>query len=289
LIPRGELVARGPDGQLWVFGLGEKVCAKARALDGGDEGLDDLLAAWFGQAALKASGLERLMVSFERRDDQWSVRPHEATLGLSPGQPLTVDELEALTQGGYTLHLIDTAGQLLTPETLRPLAVLGDRPLALIEDGSRWRFHSVISLDDVGQWRLAPVDLATWRRFGASPDEISRPLSAQQRAYAQAFVERLDLELLKDRWFEVDGARLRVISKNAKGGLKLALESGKTRNISQTDLAWALYTYEQTQELSGLSVERVNQRRYLAGTPKASTRYIDTGWAIKIIKALERL
>lgn len=289
LIPRGELVARGPDGRLWVFTFGEKTCVKVRALDRAGERLDDLLAAWFGHQTLKASGLERLMISFERRDDQWSVRPHEASLGLSPGQSLTEDELEALTQGGYTLHLIETPGQLLTPETLRPMGVLGARPLAVLKDGERWRFHSAVSLDDTGQWRIASVELATWRRFGASPEEISRPLGAQQRAYAQAFVARLDLELLKEMWLDVDGVKLRIIGKSAQGGLKLALESGKTRSISQTDLAWALYTYEQTQELSGLSVERVNQRRYLAGTPKASTRYIDTGWAIRIIKALEHL
>lgn len=56
--------------------------------------------------------------------------------------------------------------------------------------------------------------------------------------------------------------------------------------VSLTDLAWALVAEDDVARVGGVLDEaRVNRLRYLDGTPKASTRWIDTGWGIVLVKA----
>jgi hypothetical protein len=53
--------------------------------------------------------------------------------------------------------------------------------------------------------------------------------------------------------------------------------------VSATDLAWVMLAAQTVTEDGGLlDAARVNRLRYLDGTPKGSTRWIDTGWAIAL-------
>jgi hypothetical protein len=59
--------------------------------------------------------------------------------------------------------------------------------------------------------------------------------------------------------------------------------------VSLTDLAWALLAKDDVESNGGILDEpRVNRLRYLEGTPKESTRWIDTGWALAIVTAVVR-
>ena len=48
-----------------------------------------------------------------------------------------------------------------------------------------------------------------------------------------------------------------------------------------TDVAWVVVAADDVRERGGVLDEaRVNLLRYLAGTPKGSTRWVDTRWAL---------
>jgi hypothetical protein len=60
------------------------------------------------------------------------------------------------------------------------------------------------------------------------------------------------------------------------------------RTVSLTDLAWVIEAADDVGRAGGLLDEpRVNKLRYLDGTPRESTRWIDTGWAIAAWQAIE--
>lgn len=53
------------------------------------------------------------------------------------------------------------------------------------------------------------------------------------------------------------------------------------------DLGWVLAAADDVRLKGGVLVEaRVNKLRYLDGTAKAATRWIDTGWALAIVASL---
>jgi hypothetical protein len=56
------------------------------------------------------------------------------------------------------------------------------------------------------------------------------------------------------------------------------------RQVSVTDVAWVMLAADDVARTGGgLDEARVNRLRYLEGTPKGSTRWIDTGWAIGFV------
>ena len=66
-------------------------------------------------------------------------------------------------------------------------------------------------------------------------------------------------------------------------------EAFAERTISLTDIAWAGVALDDVEAQGGLLDEaRVNRLRYLEGTPKGSTRFIDTGWAIAALQRARR-
>jgi hypothetical protein len=70
--------------------------------------------------------------------------------------------------------------------------------------------------------------------------------------------------------------------------VRIAGEAGAfaERTISLADLGWTQLAADEVRLVGGLLDEaRVNRLRYIEGTPKASTRWIDTGWAIELVKA----
>ncbi|MEZ4444925.1 MAG: hypothetical protein R3B72_37970 [Polyangiaceae bacterium] len=70
------------------------------------------------------------------------------------------------------------------------------------------------------------------------------------------------------------------------GDPKTSTPPFRERTLSLQDLGWAIVADDHRKQHGGLLDEpRVNQLRYLEGTPKSSTRFIDTAWALA---ALER-
>ena len=72
------------------------------------------------------------------------------------------------------------------------------------------------------------------------------------------------------------------------GGLRIDGGPGgfAERTISLTDIAWVLLARDDVQHSGGrLDEQRVNHLRYIEGTPKRSTRWIDTRWALLLADA----
>jgi len=129
--------------------------------------------------------------------------------------------------------------------------------------------------DDDGLWHLPSVDYDTWRKYGGGR-EVSRPLPEGAAARAQVAVDAI-LALPDRELVQAGGARARVVRAADRGGLRIEVSSGNERTISLTDLAWVVVA----DDGSGLLDEaKVNRVRYLEGTPKGSTRWIDTQWAL---------
>lgn len=127
------------------------------------------------------------------------------------------------------------------------------------------------------------MDFETWRLWGLGR-EVSRKLPAE----AQERARKLAAEVLSrpeaERWLvRPQGGRARVLGPSKQGGLRIdgGEEGFKERTVSLLDLGWALLAQDHTAEQGGLLDEAlVNRLRYLEGTPQASTRWIDSGWAI---------
>lgn len=80
-----------------------------------------------------------------------------------------------------------------------------------------------------------------------------------------------------------DGKTARLLGPAEKGGLRIDDGQGgfSARTLSLTDLAWIAVARDDVLKLGGtLDEPRVNRVRYLEGTPKESTRWIDSAWAV---------
>ncbi len=80
--------------------------------------------------------------------------------------------------------------------------------------------------------------------------------------------------------------RFQLVARSAQGGLRLQPEHARRpRSISTTDLGWVLLAQDEACRMGApevLDVGLVHRLRYPPGTRRASTRYIDTGWAIRL-------
>ena len=78
---------------------------------------------------------------------------------------------------------------------------------------------------------------------------------------------------------------MQILGQTSKGGLRVAQGKGE-RAVSLTDIGWCLLTEAEVLRSGGVLDEaRVNRLRYLEGTAKESTRWIDTGNALALIAA----
>lgn len=224
------------------------------------------------------------------------IRPEE--LAPTPGTVLREDDLakafglEELVpatgrHGGHLFFFIDKKGMLEAPDRLR-VALDGRRPsetafvLARRDDGFRYIGIGHYR-DDENRWQIPDVDFATWRRWGEGR-EASRALPDGALSRAQLVADALLALPESDRWIENrEGRRARVLGASQGGGLRIdGGEDGfRARTVSLLDLAWVVVADDDVREHGGLLDEaRVNRLRYLEGTPKGSTRWIDTGWAL---------
>jgi hypothetical protein len=87
------------------------------------------------------------------------------------------------------------------------------------------------------------------------------------------------------RWLESQGRRARVLGAAPRGGLRIDGSEGgfRARTVSLQDIAWVIAAADDVDWNRGiLDEERVNRLRYLESTPKGSTRWIDTSWALAV-------
>lgn len=220
-------------------------------------------------------------------------------LGPTPGTSLT-DE-QAMSAFGLSVppktgrhegHLflcIASKGALVEPDRAA-VRVADRRPgetaflLTRAEQQAPWRYAGVARwLEDEGAWALAePVDHDTWRALGHGRGS-SRRLPAGATERASAWVEQFLKAYPPGQVLEHGGKRCRILGRARGGGIRIDGGEGgfAERTVTLTDLAWALLAAEDVQATGGLLDEaRVNRLRYLEGTPKGATRWIDTGWAL---------
>ena len=153
-------------------------------------------------------------------------------------------------------------------------------------DAHTWRYLGVgRRREDLREalFEIPEVDYETWRMWGDGRS-ASRTLPDHALSSAQRIVNAL-LALEKDeRVLERgDGRRAFIRESAARGGLRIDGGPGGfgERTVSLTDLAWVVVTAKDVDANGGVLDEaRVNRARYLEGTAKGSTRWIDTGWAI---------
>ncbi|MBM4362128.1 MAG: DEAD/DEAH box helicase family protein [Deltaproteobacteria bacterium] len=189
--------------------------------------------------------------------------------------------------GGHLFLFIDSKGILeafdrisVAPVALRP----GETAFVLARrsDGA-WRFLGVGHPIEAGAGLSIPeVDHETWRLWGEGRD-VSRRLPDGVLSRAQLAVAAILRLPDAERWLVGDGGRARVLGEAQRGGLRIDGGEGgfEPRTVSLTDIAWVAAAARDVADRGGLlDEERVNRLRYLEGTPKGSTRWIDTKWAL---------
>lgn len=133
------------------------------------------------------------------------------------------------------------------------------------------------------RWQIPDVDFATWRAWGEGRD-VSHALPEGALARAQLVADAVLALPAEKRWLErASGPRARVLGAAARGGLRVDGGEGGfgERTVSTNDLAWVVAADDTARESGAILDEAlVNRVRYLEGTPKGSTRWVDTGWAI---------
>jgi hypothetical protein len=81
-----------------------------------------------------------------------------------------------------------------------------------------------------------------------------------------------------------------VVERSADGGIRIDGGAGgfAERTVSLKDIAWALVASDDVFRSGGiLDEQRLNRLRYIDGPPKGSTRWIDSGWALLLVRAAE--
>jgi hypothetical protein len=189
---------------------------------------------------------------------------------------------------GHLFIFIDAKGQLVEPDRVRFDGVVprpSETAFVLAKRAhNEWQYVGVGRQTDTrGVWAIPAVELGTWREWGEGR-EVSRRLPAGAQARAQVAVQALlDLPDEQRTIVQTNGRAAHITGAAKQGGLRIAGDEDglKERTISLTDLAWVIVADDDVATTGGLLDEqRVNLLRYLEGTPKGSTRWIDTGWAI---------
>ncbi len=201
-----------------------------------------------------------------------------------------LDDLEPMSgrHDGHLFIFIDAKGVLVEPDRVRFAATFPRHSetafvLARRDDG-RWRYLGVgRQTEDRGTWAIPDVDLATWRIWGEGR-EVSRRLPDGALARAQQVVEVLVRDdSPRAALVQPDGRTAHVRGTSPRGGLRIdgGADGFAERTVSLQDLGWVIVAADDVAAHGGvLDEERVNRQRYLEGTPRESTRWIDTGWAI---------
>ena len=230
------------------------------------------------------------------------IRPED--LGPEPGPSLATDQIagafhlsETPSTGasrvdGHLFLLLDGIRHLPAPD--RCDFEVEDRCPAetayiLIRDPSKenWRYPGVGRWQD-GQWAFPAFDFAMWRGLGGQG--ASRSVPPGRLAQSMDLTEQLHRATTPGAVITAQGHRYRILHRTPKGGLRVdgGLGGFKPRTVSASDFAWVLEARDQAHAAGALLDETfVNLVRYLEGTPKESTRWIDTGHALRLVGPLE--
>ena len=142
----------------------------------------------------------------------------------------------------------------------------------------RWKAHHC-------EWEFPPPPLSLWRLL-SSRRSASRTLPRNWVDAAARFAEEAGVGLV-GKTVQKGGAVWSVLGSTNGGGIAIERSNGggSRRIVTATDLGWALAAENDVARFGGiLSEARVNRLRYLYGTPKEATRWIDTGWAIALLR-----
>ena len=154
-----------------------------------------------------------------------------------------------------------------------------------VSAGGPWRYGGVARWrEDEDAWAFEGLDHATWKAVGGGRG-ASRTLSRDVLARVDAWIAGLAATPGFGAMVEVDGKPFRVVRRSAEGGLRIdgGAAGFKERTVSRLDLGWTLLAADDVARNGGVLDEaRVNRLRYLDGTPKDATRWIDAGWAIRL-------
>jgi superfamily II DNA or RNA helicase/diadenosine tetraphosphate (Ap4A) HIT family hydrolase len=210
-----------------------------------------------------------------------------ATFGLSREPIGTIDRVDGhlflLAEGRDVLSAPDRWALRIPDRTPAETAFLLARPDA----ESPWRYLGVGRWQDDGNWSFPAPSLAVWRTLSTGRS-ASRTLP-KGLATESARVAATAARLLRDTWLERAGQRGRVVGRAPQGGIRIDGGEGgfAERTVSLVDLGWVLAAAADVEKLGGVLDEaRVNRLRYLDGTEKGATRWIDTGWAIAVVGAV---
>jgi hypothetical protein len=195
--------------------------------------------------------------------------------------------------GGHLFVLVTRPGELVASDRVKR-RVPDRRPaetayvLTRESEDRPWRYAGLGRWnEDEGAWVIPDVDYSTWSALG-NGSRVSRRLPKALEEEAAELVNRMLLHLGAGGWVDTGGKCFRVVGKAPKGGLRIDGGEGgfSERTVSLTDIAWALAAEMDVAEHGGMLDEaRVNRLRYLEGTPRDSTRWIDTAWAIAVVLA----
>ncbi|MBK8690983.1 MAG: DEAD/DEAH box helicase family protein [Deltaproteobacteria bacterium] len=218
------------------------------------------------------------------------------SLGPAPGARLTEEEIVRAMGGegsrapriqGHRMLWVEAPGQLRAPDRIDDATARlpGETAFVFtrIAPGEPWCSRGVARWREAeGCWAFEAVDHATWKALGQGRS-ASRTLPDEVTGRVDAWVDALMREPGAGTVVTVEGKRLRIVGRSAGGGLRIDGGDGgfAERTVSRTDLAWVLLAAEDAAANGGVLDEaRVNRLRYLEGTPKSATRWIDTGWAL---------
>jgi SOS-response transcriptional repressor LexA len=158
--------------------------------------------------------------------------------------------------------------------------------LCRVPEEETWLYAGVARWSEAEKlWVFPALDFGTWRALGTGRG-ASRRLPDGALEAAKAVVRETLARVGSGGWIAAGGKRFRVVGEAPQGGLRIDGGPGlfTERTVSLIDLAWVLVARDDIARHGGVLDEaRVNRIRYLEGTPKGSTRWIDTGWALALI------
>lgn len=193
---------------------------------------------------------------------------------------------------GHLFLCIEAPGTLVAPDRLRadvPDRRPGETAFVLTRAPGEpaWRYAGVARYaeEEDGLWTIPAVDFETYRALGKGRG-ASRTLPPAVRERARALVGRLLEAPGAGAMLERDGRRCRIVGRAPDGGVRIDGGPGgfAERTVSLTDIGWVLAAADDVAQSGGiLDEERVNRLRYIEGTPKSATRWVDTGWALMLV------
>lgn len=200
---------------------------------------------------------------------------------------------------GHLFLRVERSGALVEPDRVRA-PVADRRPgetaylLTRTGPGEPWRYGGVARALEDDLWSVPEVNFETWRALHGGR-RVSRRLPEGALERARDIVRRVLADPGIGGLLGPEDKRLRIVGEAPRGGLRIdgTVDAGAERpgfaerTVSLDDIAWALVAEDEARGVGGVADEaRVNRLRYLEGTPKASTRWIDTAWALTIARSV---